>query len=91
MCIRDRLEEEPEDFTVTGPNMLTALPQSVTLNYNEIAYALEKSLIKPVSYTHLDVYKRQVGGSPTRPLSCAFIGYCDNHGTITYSGAFPNN
>ena len=37
---------EPEDFTVTGPNMLTALPQSVTLNYNEIAYALEKSLIK---------------------------------------------
>ena len=26
--------------------MLTALPQSVTLNYNEIAYALEKSLIK---------------------------------------------
>ena len=29
-----------------GPNMLTALPQSVTLNYNEIAYALEKSLIK---------------------------------------------
>ena len=41
-----KLEEEPEDFTVTGPNMLTALPQSVTLNYNEIAYALEKSLIK---------------------------------------------
>ena len=32
-----------------------------------------------------------VGGSPTRPLSCAFIGYSDNHGTITYSGAFPNN
>ena len=26
-----KLEEEPEDFTVTGPNMLTALPQSVTL------------------------------------------------------------
>ena len=24
-----KLEEEPEDFTVTGPNMLTALPQSV--------------------------------------------------------------
>lgn len=41
-----KLEEEPEVFTVTGPNMLTALPQSVTLNYNEIAYALEKSLIK---------------------------------------------
>ncbi len=40
------LDEEPEDFVVTGPNMLTALPQSVTLNYKEIAYALEKSLTK---------------------------------------------
>ena len=29
--------------------------------------------------------------APPVPLSCAFIGYCDNHGTITYSGAFPNN
>ena len=40
------LEEEPEDFVLTGPNILTALPQTVTLNYNEIAYALEKSLVK---------------------------------------------
>ena len=40
------LEEEPEDFVLTGPNLLTALPQTVTLSYNEIAYALEKSLVK---------------------------------------------
>ena len=40
------LEEEPEDFVVTGPNMLTALPQTVSLSYSEIAYALEKSLSK---------------------------------------------
>ena len=40
------LDEEPEDFVLTGPNMLTALPQTVTLSYNEIAYALEKSLVK---------------------------------------------
>ena len=40
------LEEEPEDFVVTGPNMLTALPQTVSLSYSEIAYALEKSLTK---------------------------------------------
>ena len=40
------LEEEPEDFVLTGPNMLTALSQTVTLSYNEIAYALEKSLVK---------------------------------------------
>ena len=40
------LEEEPEDFLLTGPNILTSLPQTVTLSYNEIAYALEKSLVK---------------------------------------------
>ena len=40
------LDEEPEEFVLTGPNMLTALPQTVTLSYNEIAYALEKSLVK---------------------------------------------
>ena len=40
------LEQAPEDFVVTGPNMLTALPQTVSLSYSEIAYALEKSLTK---------------------------------------------
>ena len=40
------LEDAPEDFEVIGPNMLTFLPQKIMLNYNEIAYALEKSLAK---------------------------------------------
>ena len=40
------LDDEPEDYMITGPNILTSLPQTVSLNYNEIAYALEKSLIK---------------------------------------------
>lgn len=40
------LDDEPEDYVVTGPNMLTALPQTVSLSSNEIAYALEKSLVK---------------------------------------------
>ncbi len=40
------LDDAPEDFVVTGPNMLTALPQTVKLNYAEIAYCLEKSLVK---------------------------------------------
>ncbi len=40
------LEDAPEDFVVTGPNMLTALPQTVKLSYGEIAYAMEKSLVK---------------------------------------------
>ncbi|MBR5136017.1 MAG: rod shape-determining protein, partial [Rikenellaceae bacterium] len=40
------LEDEPEDYVVTGPSMLTGLPQTMTLSYNEIAYALDKSLVK---------------------------------------------
>ena len=40
------LDEEPENFVVTGPDRLTALPKSVTLSYQEIAYALENSLTK---------------------------------------------
>lgn len=40
------LDEAPEDFVVTGPNMLTALPTTTSLSYSEIAYALEKSLVK---------------------------------------------
>ena len=38
------LEEEPEDLQISGPSVLTSLPQTVTLNYSEIAYALEGSL-----------------------------------------------
>lgn len=40
------LEEEPEDFVVTGPNVLTSLPSTLSLSYSEIAYSLEKSLVK---------------------------------------------
>lgn len=40
------LETPPEDFLVTGPNMLTALPTTVAVSYSEMSYALEKSLVK---------------------------------------------
>ncbi|MFR9651006.1 MAG: rod shape-determining protein [Rikenellaceae bacterium] len=40
------LENPPQDFTVTGPNLLTSLPQTITLNYAEVATAIEKSMIK---------------------------------------------
>ncbi len=40
------LEDAPEDFVVTAASMLTGLPQTITLSYNEIAYALDKSLAK---------------------------------------------
>ncbi len=41
-----RLENPPEDYKFTGPNMLTALPQTVSISYSEIAFAIEKSLAK---------------------------------------------
>lgn len=40
------LEDEPENYVVTGPNILTSLPSTLTLSYSEIAYVLEKSLVK---------------------------------------------
>ncbi|MBO7197996.1 MAG: rod shape-determining protein [Tidjanibacter sp.] len=40
------LETPPEDFVVTGPNLLTALPTTINISYSEVAYALEKSLLK---------------------------------------------
>lgn len=40
------LEEAPDNYVITGPNILSALPTTVTLTYSEIAYALEKSLLK---------------------------------------------
>ena len=40
------LDDEPENMVITGPSVLTSLPQTITLNYSEIAYALESSLVK---------------------------------------------
>ena len=40
------LDDEPDDYSVTGPNILTALPSTLHLSYSEVAYALEKSLVK---------------------------------------------
>ncbi len=40
------LDEAPDNHTFTGPNILTSLPSTVSISYQEIAYALEKSLMK---------------------------------------------
>ena len=40
------LDNEPDDYIFTGSNMLTSQPQTVSLTYSEIAYALDKSLVK---------------------------------------------
>ncbi len=39
-------EDTPDDYTITGPDILTAHPYTVTLRYSEMVYALEKSLLK---------------------------------------------
>lgn len=41
-----QLDDEPDDYVITGPDIVTSLPKTVTLSYGEIAQALEKSLIK---------------------------------------------
>jgi rod shape-determining protein MreB and related proteins len=40
------LENPPEDYTVHGPNQMTALPMEVPVSYQEIAHCLEKSISK---------------------------------------------
>jgi rod shape-determining protein MreB len=40
------LEEPPEDFSVYGPNRMTALPMEVPVSYQEIAHCLDKSISK---------------------------------------------
>lgn len=40
------LDDAPEDIVITGPDILTSLPRTVALSSSEIAYALEKSLVK---------------------------------------------
>jgi rod shape-determining protein MreB and related proteins len=40
------LDEAPEEMVIAGRDLLTGIPKSVSLNYSEIAFALDKSLIK---------------------------------------------
>ncbi|MDL2243514.1 rod shape-determining protein [Bacteroidales bacterium OttesenSCG-928-J19] len=40
------LEDPPEDFSVAGPNRMTALPMEVPISYTEIAHCLDKSISK---------------------------------------------
>ena len=40
------LDEEPEPFLVRGPNLMTAHPVDATINYQEIAHCLDKSIAR---------------------------------------------
>lgn len=42
----DELDNPPEDFVIVGYNILNSKPYEVAVSYKEIAYALEKSLVK---------------------------------------------
>lgn len=40
------LDEEPEPFSVKGPNLMTAQPVHATIPYQEIAFCLDKSIAR---------------------------------------------
>ena len=45
-AVSSELDEEPEPYVVSGPNMMTAHPVSITIGYQEIAHCLDKSVSK---------------------------------------------
>lgn len=45
-AVSSDLEEEPEPYVVKGPNIMTAQPVSITVNYQEISHCLDKSISK---------------------------------------------
>ncbi|MBQ7269811.1 MAG: rod shape-determining protein [Bacteroidales bacterium] len=40
------LEEEPEPYTISGPNLMTAHPVEATITHQEIAHCLDRSIAK---------------------------------------------
>ena len=45
-ALTDLGEEAPEDYTVHGPNRITALPMEVPVCYQEIAHCIDKTVAK---------------------------------------------
>ena len=40
------LENPPDDYSVSGRDLMTGIPKSITITYQEIAHALDKSISK---------------------------------------------
>ncbi len=40
------LENPPEDYAVNGRDLMTGIPKQIKINYQEVAYALDKSISK---------------------------------------------
>ena len=58
------LDEEPEPYAITGPNLMTAHPVHATITYQEIAPCLDKSVARIENGIHL-----AGGGSLLRGLA----------------------
>ena len=82
MCIRDRFRDLKDAYAKAAEAIKSdgILPSGETFQ-NALAYGISKvhrdtfhadlgiGRYMPVSYTHLDVYKRQIYRQPERPLS----------------------
>jgi rod shape-determining protein MreB len=40
------LENPPDDFAVNGRDLMTGIPKQITVSYNEVAHAIDKSISK---------------------------------------------
>ena len=66
MCIRDRYEEGLDDKTVNGAVNAIANADTLIIAGTSLTVYPAAGMVryfkgnKPVSYTHLDVYKRQI-------------------------------
>jgi len=40
------LENPPEDYNVNGRDLMTGIPKQITVNYSEVAHAIDKSIAK---------------------------------------------
>jgi len=45
-AVLPELDDEPEPYVVSGPNLMTAHPINITVGYQEIAHCLDKSISK---------------------------------------------
>ena len=59
MCIRDSLEEDARNASGAGVGRGRQRLPSAAVRYAELRRILDAILCRSVSYTHLDVYKRQ--------------------------------
>ena len=88
MCIRDRLYDDKETFHIrdilrepyytyehknTAELFMDMRSSSISIAIVLDEYGATAGLITPVSYTHLDVYKRQRMNRSKKTLACAIF------------------